>query len=96
MVLETVLFMTPLALWPLFRLLRSEDGRGRLKLRKYSLIYLALQAIANAYVWYSFLGGYNDWLMTLAFPYFILFTGGLVGLAIFLDRLRARPTEINR
>lgn len=94
MIFETILFAVPLAFWPLYCLVRSEDTRGRRALRKYARIYLALQVLANAYVWYAFLGGYRDWLMTLMFPYFLLYLGCPVGLAIFAINFYARPKEI--
>lgn len=93
MIWEAGMFAIPLALWLLYYFLRSEDGPGRIRLRKYSLIYLFFQVIANAYVWYSFWGGYRDWLMTLALPYSVLFIGGLIGLTIFFDCLRVKATR---
>lgn len=56
MIVETLVFISPLAFWPLYCLLRSENKPRRRLLRNFSVTYLAFQVLANAYVWYSLLG----------------------------------------
>lgn len=79
------IMLVPLIYLPLIRLLATKaTGLNLRRLKNFTWTYLACQLLANAYLWYCFLGGYQDWIMALSVPYLVAYIGIVVGAVFFL------------
>lgn len=77
------LFLLPLVFLPILRIWAPKRQHGLRRLKWFSLVYLAAQALANAYLWYCYLNGYADWMIALTFPYLVAYLGLLIGVVLF-------------